>query len=476
MTADRDLTPQLDAWLDDRATSTVPDGLLARSLARVDTTPQRPGWLAAERRTTALRPASVAFVPAWAIVLIAILAAIALVAVGSQVLFQPRPAIIAEASVPPSADASVAPEPTREMTADPGPLGGRLILAEVFRGREVEGPHDVVAIDARTGSQTLLGTLLDGGAEPVFSGAHPVTFQRTPSDMYVLVVGGDAPHVTQLTDAGRAFNFIVEGDLALNLPGSPSTDGGILSPSGTRVAYIRTDTASAPVGVVVLERAGGASRNVAIRGTDPDARFGLLSWTPDESALLADGCRPCNRAETPQEKQTSHHSHLYVLPLDGSPAREFGDVNNGSIVGSWTPDSRSVVTRTSVCAEGSHMPRCDPAEDTNVFGILRVSDGVSTVVPADPADGTGFFEYKVSPDATHVVYRTNNGLFVRDLNGSPAVRVGDVGDFWADWSPDGQWVLFERGTGYTSPTELWIVSASGKTPRLLGNDLAGASW
>lgn len=44
MTVSRDLDRQLGVWFADRATSTPPDGLLHRSLVRVDATAQRPGW------------------------------------------------------------------------------------------------------------------------------------------------------------------------------------------------------------------------------------------------------------------------------------------------------------------------------------------------------------------------------------------------------------------------------------------------
>jgi hypothetical protein len=44
----QDLERQLGAYLDERTTSTPPDGLIERSLAQVDATRQRPGWLIRE--------------------------------------------------------------------------------------------------------------------------------------------------------------------------------------------------------------------------------------------------------------------------------------------------------------------------------------------------------------------------------------------------------------------------------------------
>jgi len=76
MTIERDLDFRVAAWLDDRATFSLPDTLLERSLARVAVTRQRPGWLVrglrqerndsmARIRVLALAAAAVALVAVW---------------------------------------------------------------------------------------------------------------------------------------------------------------------------------------------------------------------------------------------------------------------------------------------------------------------------------------------------------------------------------------------------------------------------
>jgi hypothetical protein len=466
MTSDRDLDRQLAGWLDERATSITPDGLLARSLARVDATRQRPGWLIGNRSSEislAFRPG---FVPAWAILLLVVLAAVALVAVGARLVLVPAPAILADLSPSPTL-ATATPGPSVEPSPTAGPLGGRLILAQTFKRFGDPAPHDVLAIDAGTSERTLLGTL-PGAANGGPSGAY--VFQRSQNDSHVLL---DATYGTPsdatlgtLTDAGRAFGFITPTDLKLE---GGDYDGLMLSPLGDRVASVRTSSFAVPIEVVVLDLSG----RTLIRLPVPTGMtwFGLDSWSPDESALLAYGCRPCNRALTPQEKQTSDHGHLYVIPLDGSSWRELLDVNNGDVSGQWLPDGKTLVTNTSMCASGSYEPRCDPATGKNVLGTITVADGMSTEL----VRVSGFFEFKVSPDGQRVVYRTNDGLYVTNVGGGTPLKITDSIDpdlaFDADWSPDGEWLLFERNSA-----ELWIVRSSGGTPRLIGSDLAGASW
>jgi hypothetical protein len=120
MTNDRDLSMQLETWLDDRATSVVPDGLLARSLARVEATRQRPRWLVATTLPTQSGVVGRPFVPAWAVLVLVALLAVVVVAVGSQ-LFRPTLSVIADPTLTPtqSPPAESAPAATKSTTPTP---------------------------------------------------------------------------------------------------------------------------------------------------------------------------------------------------------------------------------------------------------------------------------------------------------------------------------------------------------------------
>jgi hypothetical protein len=447
MTADRDLDRQLVGWLDERATTTLPDGLLARGLARVGATRQRPRWFVADRLPVGSATVRRAFVPAWAILLLAILAAVAVVAAGARLFHLPVPAIVVDASPAPSL-AAITPSLTPEVSATPGPLGGGLILAHTYKRFGNPDPHDVFAIDAGTGDRILLGTLPGAGATGR-SGRY--SFQRDVARDHVLIgTALDAP-----TAASDAYGFL--------------TGDGVLSPGGARIGYVDGDGLQTRFEVVIHDVDGGGIHKLpAPTGMN---WFGLLAWAPDESAVLAYGCRPCNKAQTPQEKQTPYHGHLYVVPLDGSPWHELLDADNGAVSGVWLPDGKTLLTGTWICPSGSYMPRCDPATGEISLGTVTVADGTTTNL----GRVSGLFELKVSPDGQQVVYRTNDGLYVRSVDGGAPLKIAESVDpdlaFNPDWSPDGQWLLFER-----NPAELWIVPSSGGAPRLIGSDLGGAAW
>src|SRR6185503_21367255 len=96
MMIERDLDFRVAAWLDDRATSSVPDTLLERSLSRVAVTRQRPGWLVGgARRDRIESPVSLRLVALGA-------GAVALAAVWIGIVGGgPRPAPTPSPSAPP---------------------------------------------------------------------------------------------------------------------------------------------------------------------------------------------------------------------------------------------------------------------------------------------------------------------------------------------------------------------------------------
>jgi photosystem II stability/assembly factor-like uncharacterized protein len=116
MTTDRNVGAELATWFDDRATSIVPDGLLARSLARVDRTRQRPRvlvatvatWRAPRFGRSVIRGS---VMPAWVVLLLAGLLAAMLLVVGSQLLRQ-NLLVIADPSTQPALETPATAETT----------------------------------------------------------------------------------------------------------------------------------------------------------------------------------------------------------------------------------------------------------------------------------------------------------------------------------------------------------------------------
>jgi Tol biopolymer transport system component len=113
------------------------------------------------------------------------------------------------------------------------------------------------------------------------------------------------------------------------------------------------------------------------------------------------------------------------------------------------------------------MPRCDPAESRASLGTVTVAGDESTIAAAVP----GLFDTSWSPDGRRIAYRANDGIRVINADGTDMVKLVDGDATGVDWSPDGQWLVFQRG-----PSDLWIVSAAGGEPRRVGTEFAGAAW
>src|SRR5258706_2728590 len=154
MTAERDLDFRLAAWLDERATTVVPDVLLSRSLARVAVTRQRQGWLVGTGRSRRDDP-SVRVRTFVVIAAVVILATLWITALGIG-----RPP-------------SLTPSPTPAVTNSPSPTGP--FLPPSLRSNWVGPTRDVPQIAPRITLSALALTALQlqflGGGPPILSSA-----------------------------------------------------------------------------------------------------------------------------------------------------------------------------------------------------------------------------------------------------------------------------------------------------------------
>jgi hypothetical protein len=193
MTADRDLDRQLTTWLDERAALGVPEGLLARSLARVEVTRQRPGWLVGDWRALRLprRLKTMSMLTR-----VAVAAIIGVIAVGGAFyLMRPdQPAIGGPAPTPaasagpsqPAATPAPAPGQTGTMTSGRGfqtatlLADGRVLIVGGYASGQVPLASAEI-YDPSTGTFTVTGSMTVGRAE------HTATML---SDDRVLITGG----------------------------------------------------------------------------------------------------------------------------------------------------------------------------------------------------------------------------------------------------------------------------------------------
>jgi hypothetical protein len=462
--ASLDRVPVPDVWPDverrlEVLGTTVPTGRLAAS---------GPVWRGSGDRKTSLRgdrPLSRGrSIPllAGAALMTLLLVGLA-VAVGTGLVRLP-------AIVPPSASPrpspSEAPTPTASQATPSaslaGPLGGGLILVHDLPRFGDHSVHDVVALDAGTGARTELGTL--SGTD-----VYQYVFQRNADRNHVLVLAdnglGAVSNLQAPTEASSSFGFITKRDFDYG-------SGLVLSPRGDLIAGV--DNFDRPTRVVISAVESGSQRIPLPAGV---RRLLVLAWSPDQSAVLAMGCRPCNMTQTPQERQTPDHEHVYIVPVDGSPWRELLDEGNGYFLASWLPDGSTLAVTDFACAGNTKGPRCAPG-GKSTMSLVAVADGTARALTS----GTERSEMAAwSPDIQRIAYVGGKvgdvlgagGIYIMNADGSGALKLADTtADVPPLWSPDGLWLMFRKDW---STTEWLIVPAAGGEPRSIGN-YGGAAW
>jgi hypothetical protein len=336
-------------------------------------------WREAQARARALpqrRPLTVS----WALVALILLLALAIgtaALIGSGIVKLP---VYVEVS-PSEREATPGPSGTAEPEL---PLGGGLMLVYAAEPDPDTGAFDVFTLDAGTGKRTLLGML-----PPLDASSLPYDLQWAADREHVLVTensGGGPVALDSVTDAGRKLSFICC---------EPAAQGGVLSPQSDRIASVFVGDfaipgcllcADAPAVVSVLDADGGNLRTFPLpKGTLSNSQ---VSWSPDGSAVVVSGCRPCNIAgaiegggygPTLTPNPAVEHAHLFIVRLDGSPVRELLDEAETMFwSATWSPDGATIAFVRTECPPDEHAPYC--IDGTRSVVTLAVANGQQTVV------------------------------------------------------------------------------------------------
>lgn len=484
MTSEREFDALLRSWFEESAPSGQPQGLLESVVTATAHTRPRPAWLVrlrGEPMPEIDHPGLNRFAP---LALVATALVVALL-IGIGLLVRS-----------PNVGPSPVPGPTHQATPEPsGPLGGGLILVHEAYDPSNPGPLEVFTLDAGTGQQTLLGTLQPVGGSS--TSLNRFNFQWGADRKHVLITHyGEGPlPLDHLTASGRELTFICCEPPAevIQLPADQVTPGKTqysqarghdwaLSPQGDRIAGLHNGVihtpgcapCSAPDSIVILDVDSGDLRTLPL---PPDSLGSLsrypISWSPDGSAVVIGGCRPCNDPYSPGIADITptavEHGHLFIVPVDGSPVREFLDATETVLYSAaWSPDGTTIAFGRYECAADEHAPYCQ--RGTHSLVTMTVANGEDTVVAEVAGD-----HFAWSPDGRRIASANETSVYVAEADGSHlAVLTEGVEPVF--WSPDGQWILFstyDQTLGTTSGP--WIVSADGGEPRLLGS-YGGWGW
>jgi Tol biopolymer transport system component len=447
MTTEREFDALLRSWLDEEARSDPPERILASVLGETAHSRPRSAWLVrlgGNPMPDAGRTGMHRMVPI----------SLAAAAISLAIIIGLGLALRSSPDVGPTPQ----PIPSEGATPTPAPLGGGLIL--VYEKTSLPGQFDVLAVDPASGGQTLLGSVLS-------SDASWLLFQWAPDRKHVLM-SPNVPLDAQ-TNAGRLLTFVCCGM------------AGSLSPTGDRVAALQPGT-SGLLDVVVANIDGTGQRLLPLPA-GADVRGGGVSWSPDQSAVAAAGCLPCNTAEYGKLPNAVNHDHVFVVPLDGSPVGQLlDDTHGGYGAPAWSRDGATFLVGKADCQAAEMIPHCNNDRLTFSIVLVAVADGNQrTLVTANQLGGVEQIgQPRVSPDGRRIAFSawsgdgTDSNVFVMDPDGNNLVQL--VAGSFPQWSPDGDWLLFSRPQAdQFFGLDTWIIGVNGREPRYLGA-YSGATW
>ena len=232
---------------------------------------------------------------------------------------------------------------------------------------------------------------------------------------------------------------------------------------------------------VMVDPDGG--NRIEVSSPDGGLYLGPGGWSPDGRLIALEGFDPNN--------PTRPEVGIYVAGVDGSGLRQVTSSGDGRIHGfpAFSPDGRRIAFLQE--DEGA-IPV--GAVHGDLFVVNTDGSGLRQVNPAGTkvvATGSVGRPMDWSPDSRQLVFAVVEGslelgrsaAYVLDVevDGGPPRRISDLGSWLliAEWSPDGEWVVYGEVALVNAPT--WIARPDGTGTRQLtgpGAATAGccATW
>jgi TolB protein len=168
-------------------------------------------------------------------------------------------------------------------------------------------------------------------------------------------------------------------------------------------------------------------------------------------------------------------SEIYVIRPNGSGLKQLTSNAGDDGDPSWSPDGRQIVfasTRDGVLFPGDDFP-------VGELYVMRADGSNQTRLTNDEADD---YYPEWSPDGQRIVFNSNRhdvnqrylNIYVMDADGSDITRVTTspelIDDWRPSWSPDGSRIAFERRDYAADDTmEIYVVGVDGSGEQNLTN-------
>jgi TolB protein len=224
------------------------------------------------------------------------------------------------------------------------------------------------------------------------------------------------------------------------------------SPDGKRLAY----ESGAHNGAIVTANPDGSDVSVVY---DTGVGTRGLGWSPDGQRLVG-------TYNTMFEYPGSGESELFTVALDGSGYRSL--VKTATLRDpDWSPDGRKIAF-----TDPHQTKEFMPLTYADIHTVNPDGTGLTLLTADIPYHGDASSSW--SPDGSRIAFSSNRDdpegrneeIYLMNRDGSDPRRLtfDSARDLDPAWSPDGEWIVWVRGTGdwpYAPPTELYAMRKDG---------------